>query len=126
MKRYKEKIEIVEERLLDVEELINELENKIKRLACYKAFQEIVEGLFDLVAMFLKDKGKNVEDDYANLDKLESIGVINKEDVKILQEANGLRSRIIHRYNKTDDSIAEESIRTLFPGLDKIIKKLKK
>jgi len=70
-KRYKKKIELAEERLDDVAALIPDFNDKIKRLACYKAFQEVVEVLFDIIAMRLKDKGKLVEDDYANIGKLE-------------------------------------------------------
>lgn len=125
MQRYKEKIGLVEERLSDVEGLINETDDKIKRLACYKAFQEVVEAFFDLIAMLLKDKNKTVEDDYKNLDRLEEVKIINKNNVKILQEANGLRNRIIHEYNKTDDKIAKESMRNLLPKLNKIVGKFK-
>ena len=124
-KRYKEKIDLIEERLEDVETLVNDFSDKIKRLACYKAFQEAVEGLFDIIAMSLKDEDKVIEDDYTNIDKLEEIGVLNLKDSKILREANGLRNRVVHKYNKTDDNTAKESIRNLLPHLKEISEKLK-
>lgn len=124
-KRYKEKIDLIDERLEDAETLVNDFSDKIKRLACYKAFQEAVEGLFDIIAMTLKDKDKVVEDDYTNIDKLEEMRVINSQDAKILREANGLRNRVVHKYNKTDDNTAKKSIRNLLPHLRKISEKLK-
>lgn len=125
-KRYKEKIELAEERLSDVEELISDFDNKIKRLACYKAFQEVVEALFDIIAMFLKDKNKIVKDDYANIGKLEEIEILEKNDAAVLREANGLRNRVIHKYNKTDDNTAKESILILTPNLKNILNKFKR
>ena len=51
-KRYKEKIDYAKERTDDVKTLISGLDDKIKRLACYKAFQELVEVIFDIVCIF--------------------------------------------------------------------------
>lgn len=51
--------------------------------------------------------------------------VINSTDAKILREANGLRNRVIHKYNKTDDNTAKESIINLLPHLKEILEKLK-
>lgn len=124
--RYKEKLELIEERLDDVESLIPDFSDKIRRLACYKAFQELSEAIFDIAAMIVKDKGKVVEDDYNNLEKLEKLGIINEKDVKVLQEVNGLRNRVIHKYNKTDDEIAKESMITLLPQIKEITKKFRK
>lgn len=125
-KRYKQKIDLIGERLEDAETLVNDFSDKIKRLACYKAFQEAVDGLFDIIAMTLKDKDKVIEDDYTNIDKLEEMSVINSQDAKILREANGLRNRVVHKYNKTDDNTAKESIRNLLPHLKEILEKIEK
>ncbi len=125
LKRYKEKINIIEERLSDIDEWVQNPEEKVKRLACYKAFQEVIEAIFDLIAMLLKDAGKVVEDDYTNLEKIRTIKILNKGDIDILIEANGLRNRIIHRYNTTDDRIAIESIKNLLPVIGKITERFK-
>ncbi len=124
-KRYKQKIDLIDERLEDVKILVSGFSDKIKRLACYKAFQEIVEGLFDIIAMTLRDKNKLIEDDYTNIDKLEEMSIINSQDAKVLREANGLRNRVVHKYNKTDDNTAKESIQNLLPHLKEISEKLK-
>jgi uncharacterized protein YutE (UPF0331/DUF86 family) len=122
-RRYKEKKEFIEKRLIEMEEWITGEDEKTK-LACYKAFQEIIEAFFDLAAMLIRDKGKLVEDDHKNIDKLAEIGIINARDSEILHDANGLRNRIVHKYNKIDDNIARESIIALIPYLKNILKKL--
>lgn len=121
-KRYREKFEFAQERIQDVEILLQDFDDKFKRLACYKAFQEVVETIFDV--MILKDRNKVVEDDYTNIEKIESMKLISEEDSKVLREANGLRKRLIHRYNRTDDRIARESIENLLPDLERILKGL--
>ena len=122
-KRYKEKFELARERIGDVGILLGDFDNKFSRLACYKAFQELVESIFDIIAMLLKDHGKTVEDDYTNVEKLERIA-INEKDADILREANGLRNRIIHRYNRVDDMIAKQSIENLLPHLKNLLDRL--
>lgn len=121
--RYREKTEFIEKRFTELEEWIIGEDEKTK-LASYKAFQEIMEALFDLIAMLIRDRGKLVEDDHKNIDKLAEIGIINARDSEILHDANGLRNRIVHKYNKIDDAIAKESIITLMPYLKNILKKL--
>ena len=119
-KRYLEKSELAEKRISEIEEWIEGDDEKTK-LACYKAFQEIVEVLFDLVAMKIKDSDKNVEDDYKNTEKLADMGIIDKESADVLNDANGLRNRIVHKYNNLDDALAKESIIELMPNLKKIL-----
>ncbi len=125
-KRYAEKFELIEERLEDVEFLLKEFEKKYSRLACYKAFQEAVELLFDIMAMCLRDMNKVVEDDYVNVEKLAHLGIISRSEADILKEANGLRNRIVHKYNKTDDEVARESMQELLPKLKSILRKMVK
>ena len=125
-KRYKEKIDYAKERTDDVKTLISGLDDKIKRLACYKAFQEVVEVIFDIIAMLLKDRNKPIEDDYANIARLEEFKLITKNDAIILRNANGLRNRVVHRYNKTDETIAKKSIQELIPKLEIILEEFSK
>ena len=125
-KRYEEKIELGLSRIDIIEETINEFENEKLKLASYKAFQEVVECVTDVIAMILIDKDKVVEDDYTNTEKIKEIVIFKDEEIKIIKEANGLRNRIIHKYNRTDDSIAKESIINLIPKLEIILNKFKK
>ena len=123
-KRYKEKIELADKRIAEIEEWLPSVEDERSKLASYKAFQEVSEAISDIIAMLLKDKGKLVEDDYKNIESLKTLKIIDENDVKILEDANGLRNRIIHKYNKTDDEIAKESIKSLLPHIKFILKKL--
>ena len=123
-KRYKEKIELADKRIAEIEEWLPSVEDERSKLASYKAFQEVSEAISDIIAMLLKDKGELVEDDYKNIESLKTLKIIDENDVKILEDANGLRNRIIHKYNKTDDEIAKESINSLLPNIKSILKKL--
>ena len=71
--------------------------------------------------MKIKDSDKNVEDDYKNTERLIDMKIIDKKNAEILNEANGLRNRIVHKYNNLDDALAKESIIELMPNLKKIL-----
>ncbi|GFO97323.1 hypothetical protein ig2599ANME_1523 [groundwater metagenome] len=119
--RYKDKINLITERLGDIEEWTSGYHNsdflsdKKSRLAVYKAFQELSEASFDIIAMACKDLKIIPKDDYTNTDALYNKKIIDDTLKKALFESNGLRNRLVHRYNSLDDSIAFESIQTLLP-----------
>lgn len=112
--RYLEKIEKIRKRSKNIEEWLKHgidetSKNTERRLAIYKAFQEVVEAITDVCAMFAADNKMSVGDDYENLDK--ASGKLYREDIKgDLEDANGLRNRIFHEYNKFEDRRALESI----------------
>ncbi len=121
MDRYLEKIEKIRKRSKNIEEWLKHdidkaSKNTERRLAIYKAFQEVVEAITDICAMFAADNKMSVGDDYENLEK--ASGKLYKEDIQgDLEDANGLRNRIIHEYNKFEDKRALESIREIQPSL---------
>ncbi len=128
LNRYKEKIDIIEKRIQEAEEWSNISSDKFvqderTKLATYKAFQEIAESCMDIIAMACKDVKILPKDDYTNIEKL---SVKLKLDKQALQEVNGLRNRLIHRYNKTDDLIALQSIKELLPEVNRFIEVVKK
>ena len=53
-----------------------------------------------------------------NIERLE---FIDENMKKALMEANGLRNRLVHRYNQTDDLIAFVSIKELLPKIDEFV-----
>ncbi len=120
IKRYKDKIGKASKRADQINQWALEtshedfLEDEKTRLATYKAFQEMVEACLDIVAMICKDTSNVPSDDYTNIQNLEWLG---KETKAALSEANGLRNRLVHRYNQTDDTIALESMKSLLPEL---------
>jgi uncharacterized protein YutE (UPF0331/DUF86 family) len=114
--RYKDKLNIISERKQDIEEWMSGydssefIKDKKTRLAVYKAFQELVEASFDVAAMACKDLKIIPKDDYSNIDLLFEKKFINISLKNTLSESNGLRNRLVHRYNGLDDSIAFDSI----------------
>lgn len=126
--RYKDKMDLIEKRIQEIEEwtdITREefLEDERTKLAVYKAFQELAESCMDIIAMACKDMKILPKDDYINIEKLSLKIKFNK---RVLQETNGLRNRIIHRYNRTDDTIAFQSIQELIPAINVFIEVIKK
>lgn len=119
IRRYKDKQELIDFRRRELEEwLERSFADDLIKLGSYKAYQEIVEAINDLVAMTLKDSGLLPTDDYANIEKSSQQKLLPKELVKPLQEMTGLRNRVVHEYNGLDDRLAKESITRL---LDKVV-----
>jgi uncharacterized protein YutE (UPF0331/DUF86 family) len=127
-KRYKDKTNIILKRSDQIRgwtaslQAADFLEDEKTKLATYKAFQEIVEACMDIVAMMCKDMNIVPKDDYTNIDNLLEI---DKRTKASLYEANGLRNRLVHRYNQTDDLIAFKGIKILLPELVDFMEKVK-
>ncbi|MDP2846349.1 MAG: DUF86 domain-containing protein [Candidatus Methanoperedens sp.] len=119
-KRYRDKLNIILERIADIEdwtsiEISDFISDKKTRLAVYKAFQELVEASFDIVAMACRDSRIISKDDYANVEALYQKNILDERLKNALIESNGLRNRLVHRYNALDDRTAFESILELLP-----------
>jgi len=119
-KRYRDKLNLILERTADIEdwtsiEISDFISDKKTRLAVYKAFQELVEASFDIVAMACRDSRIISKDDYANVEALYQKNILDERLKNALIESNGLRNRLVHRYNTLDDRTAFESILELLP-----------
>ena len=118
--RYKDKLDLLFKRAGQAEKWLADasaqdfLQDEKTMLASYKAFQEAVEASQDLVAMMCKEAGIRSQDDYSNLERLETLSPGSRN---VLIEANGLRNHLVHRYNKRDDLLALESMKDLLPGI---------
>lgn len=118
--RYKDKLDLLFKRSAQAEKWLADapaqdfLPDEKTMLASYKAFQEAARASQDLVAMMCKDTGIRPQDDYSNLERLESISTRSRN---VLIEANGLRNHLVHRYNKRDDLLALESMKDILPGI---------
>jgi len=127
VKRYKEKLDLIEMRISQIKEWTNNFNeedfdrNELVKLATYKAFQEIVEGSMDVIAMLCKDNGIPPRDDYSNIEALLKKKIIDDELSKIMIEGNGLRNRIVHKYNKLDDKKAFIEIIESLPEFERFI-----
>lgn len=128
-KRYWDKINLISKRSDEIREWTapppkDFISDEKTKLATYKAFQEIAEACMDIVAMMCKDLGIPPKDDYTNVELLK--GEIPFENMESLIEANGLRNRLVHRYNTTDDLLALESIKEILPGITQFTTGVKK
>lgn len=118
--RYKEKIGWALHRCNQINEWLSlygseSPMDEMPLLAIFKAYQEVIECLMDLIAMYMRDTDLPARDDYSNIER---VSLFSKKDHQILSEMNGLRNRIIHRYNSTDERIAIERIEYFIPILE--------
>jgi len=121
-KRYKDKVSKIIQNIRDIKEWAYSeevfLEDRKTRLATYKAFQEAVEAITDIVAMMVKDLGEIPKDDYTNLEIIHNKNIISSELKKAIKEANGLRNRVVHEYNGIVDEVAYASIMSLLEYIE--------
>lgn len=127
--RYLEKLDKIKERCEEIDDWISQdikflMEESKDKLAIYKGFQEAVEAITDICAMFLADSNMAVGDDYENIHK--SSGKLFPDRLKVeLMEANGLRNRVVHEYNKFNDTQALEAVKQLLPSLKRFEKEVR-
>lgn len=116
--RYLAKTQHARERLGQVAEWIARASTEpMARLATYKAFQEASEAAADLAAMMRVDSGDTPQDDRANFGALAERGEVARDAAARLQEATGLRNRLVHEYERLDDTVALRSIALLAPSV---------
>ncbi|MEW5996767.1 MAG: DUF86 domain-containing protein [Candidatus Micrarchaeota archaeon] len=121
LKRYKDKLDLLRKRKAEIEEWEGDfLGDEKTALACYKAFQEMVEAAMDILAMVLRDENTPPKDDYSNIDSALGKKVISGRLGKALKEANGLRNRVVHEYNGLDENTAYESMLGLLPFFEEL------
>ena len=125
LRRYKDKIDLIIQRTSEFKDWSWDFFKEAKsKLACYKAFQEIAESVFDIAAMAVKDAGQMPTDDYGNADRLVSLKIIDTNLKQALNEANGLRNRIVHEYNGLQDKRALGSIEAILPQVKVFVDKV--
>jgi len=131
-KRYIDKMDLINERINDIREWLSGvsikefMEDKKLRLASYKAFQEIVESSMDIVAMIIRDLSLIVKDDYTNLSILKERKILSKHVIDALKEGNGLRNRLIHRYNNLKEDIVFTSMKDLLKYFEEFVNEVEK
>lgn len=125
--RYLEKISFASTRCSQIEDWIEMYGSDghmdlMPLLAIFKGYQEITECLMDIIAMHLRDIDLPARDDYSNIER---ITIFSVEERRVLSEMNGLRNRIIHRYNATDEEIALERITSFIPRIHALLDGIK-
>jgi len=105
--RYMEKSDFI---VTTIESIPDTLESDIERSAAYYKLHTSIEAAMDIIAMLLKDLGKDVGDDYTNIQSLEGAKAITPKLAERLRRCNGLRDYLVHRYNGLDEEIVLDSI----------------
>ena len=107
MERYRGKINFIIEKL----ELVPEKKlTLLEQDGVYYRLVVAIEAAMDLIAMILRDLGKEVEDDYTNIEHLLEIKSFSPKLAEDLRKCNGLRNALVHQYNKVDGEIALGSL----------------
>lgn len=105
--RYKQKINFVAEK---IGSLPKKIDNQLTIDATLYRIQTAIDGAMDVVAMMVKDKGKEVGDDYENIHKLQSLKILSKKLAEDLAMLNGLRNAIVHKYNSFEEKTVINNI----------------
>lgn len=67
--------------------------------------------------MICKDTGIPLKDDYTNIEAVEELGIINENLMEKPVEANGLRNRLVHHYNRLFNTKKQPNIRKILNPL---------
>ncbi|MHB8584870.1 MAG: DUF86 domain-containing protein [Thermoplasmatota archaeon] len=127
LSRYLMKVDHARERLSQASEWIGlGRKDVVHRLAAYKAFQESVEAVSDLLAMALIDSGQPPTDDYRNVERAAATGLITAALAPALAEATGLRNRLVHEYDTLDDARVREAMPRLEPQVRQAIQEVER
>jgi len=118
IKRYKEKMEILQKYLIKLEEWTSNIDYDVPpekldmrdKFALYHLYQLIIEIITDLCAMTVKDLKILPKDDYSNINILAEKKIIPENLADDLRKANGLRNRMVHDYNGVIEKIVNEGI----------------
>lgn len=86
--------------------------DQLKKAACERYFEKIMEALTDIAFYVIKIKGLRIpQDDGDAFEVLKENKIIGMDLSKKLREAKGMRNIIAHEYGKIDDEIVFESIK---------------
>jgi len=118
--RYKEKIEFI---VASVESIPGEPKGDIEVSATYYKLITAIEAGMDIVAMLLKDLGEKVSDDYSNIELMVQEGYISSKLGKNLMDCNGMRNRLVHRYEKVEEEVVIGSLGEVISSLYELIER---
>lgn len=97
--------------------------NKLKRAACERYFEKIVEATIDLTFVVIKEKGfRSPDSDRDALEVLRENSVIPSELAGKLSDAKSMRNIIIHEYGYIDDRLVFNSLKNeLISDIEKFL-----
>jgi len=114
--KYWRKIALVTEKISD---LPKKIDSDLAKDATLFRIQIAIEATIDISAMLVKDHGREVSDDYHNIEMLADLKVISTALSEEIKKLNGLRNAIVHKYNKFEE-------KHVFEHKEKIVKTLQK
>jgi uncharacterized protein YutE (UPF0331/DUF86 family) len=123
-RRYFEKLEVFEGELVFIKANSSAVQDDVTRRALLYALEVCVDVVMDVVAMATRDLGLTVEDDYTNIEKLETEQVLVEREGELLRRFNGLRNAIVHRYNRLDLNAIQRGLQRmeeLYEVLEKLV-----
>lgn len=133
MDRIKEKIEEIEEFLIDLnkylpEDLDSYTSNALLRAACERIFEKIVEGTIQLTFKIIHQRSLGMPENEKEIFLiLERARIITLETSKKLQEAKGMRNILAHEYGKVNDELVYYSLtHEIIPDVEEFLKQIKK
>jgi len=118
--QYERKFNFILENIHDLPK--NPEQNKYYMEALFYRLQVSIEAAMDLIAMFCKDIGVKVEDDYTNIEELEKLNFFDPSLLNELRRLNGLRNIIVHKYNKIETELIIQQKNTIKATLDNFVK----
>lgn len=106
--RYGDKMNFVVEKIESIPK--GNFNEDIIRDASFYKIQVGIEGVMDRAAMLVRDSGRDVGDDYHNLELLKDEGIISGDMCGKLKKLNGLRNILIHRYNRIEEDVVFDNL----------------
>ncbi len=101
--RYGDKINFIVKKIESIPK--TNFDDDIVKDATFYKIQTAIECVADIAAMLVRDMGRDVGDDYHNLEILKDENLIDGEMYEKLKKLNGMRNIIVHRYNKIEEDL---------------------
>lgn len=107
---------------MTMEEYINDL---YKRKAAERLLQELIEAAIDINIHIIVQTGDTAPDDYyESFIKAGRLRIISADLAEKLAPSAGLRNRLVHEYDRIEDSTVYEALRTAEALYHKYIKEI--
>lgn len=108
--RYRQKMNFVIDKLSNIPK---DIEDSLVVDAVLYRTQISIDAVMDIIAMMVKDKGKEVSDDYHNIETLSKIKFLDEKLAGDLTMLNGLRNAIVHKYNTFEEDTVINNIKKI-------------
>ncbi len=113
----RKKLAVIVENLRGLEPIKNMsvkeyIEDLYKRKATERLLQELIEAAIDINIHIIVQTGNTVPDDYyESLIKAGDLKIISPDLAEKLAPSAGLRNRLVHGYNRLEDSIVLNAVK---------------